>query len=105
MKSPDERIFYPQVFLGAISALAVMTILSALLGFVVTTFIPREYTYYTCTAIMFLFGIKVDMSGQQSQRFERLIRALLQMLWEAWKMKANESEETQREVEEEVAAR
>ena len=48
-----------QVFLGAISALAVMTILSALLGFVVTTFIPREYTYYTCTAIMFLFGVKV----------------------------------------------
>ena len=38
-----------------------MTILSALLGFVVTTFIPREYTYYTCTAIMFLFGIKVDI--------------------------------------------
>merc|ERR1719414_1112645 len=73
------------VFLGAISALAVMTILSALLGFVVTTFIPREYTYYTCTAIMFLFGIK--------------------MLWEAWRMKGNEIEEVEREVEEEIAAR
>jgi putative Ca2+/H+ antiporter (TMEM165/GDT1 family) len=73
------------VFLGAISALAVMTVLSALLGFVVTTFIPREYTYYTCTAIMFLFGIK--------------------MLWEAWRMKPNEGEETQKEVEEEVLAR
>ena len=75
------------VFLAAISALAVMTVLSALLGehtitirstirstirnvqiffikyflsgFVVTTFIPREYTYYTCTAIMFLFGKKI----------------------------------------------
>ena len=56
-------ISYPQVFLGAISALAVMTILSALLGFVVTTFIPREYTYYTCTAIMFLFGIKVNKAS------------------------------------------
>ena len=44
------------VFLAAIAALAVMTVLSALLGFVVTTFIPREYTYYACTAIMFLFG-------------------------------------------------
>ena len=55
--SPDHA--NTQVFLGAISALAVMTVLSALLGFVVTTFIPREYTYYTCTAIMFLFGIKV----------------------------------------------
>jgi len=73
------------VFLAAISALAVMTVLSALLGFVVTTFIPREYTYYTCTAIMFLFGIK--------------------MLYEAWKMKPNEGEETQREVEEELARR
>ena len=56
--------FFLQVFLGAISALAVMTILSALLGFVVTTFIPREYTYYTCTAIMFLFGVKVSRKGQ-----------------------------------------
>merc|ERR1719158_2411591 len=73
------------VFLAAISALAVMTVLSALLGFVVTTFIPREYTYYTCTAIMFLFGIK--------------------MLYEAWRMKPNEGEETQREVEEELARR
>jgi len=71
------------VFLAAISALAVMTILSALLGFVVTTFIPREYTYYTCTAIMFLFGVK--------------------MLWEAWRMKDDEGEQTQREVEEELA--
>ena len=50
-----------------------MTILSALLGFVVTTFIPREYTYYTCTAIMFLFGIKVDNVGV----VELLILALL----------------------------
>jgi len=73
------------VFLAAISALAVMTVLSALLGFVVTTFIPREYTYYACTAIMFLFGLK--------------------MLWEAWRMKPNEGEETQREVEEELARR
>ena len=74
------------VFLAAIAALGVMTVLSvslysdlasywsmrviiasdwmshwvslhqALLGFVVTTFIPREYTYYACTAIMALFG-------------------------------------------------
>jgi len=73
------------VFLAAISALAVMTVLSALLGFVVTQFIPRVYTYYTCTAIMFLFGLK--------------------MLWEAWKMSDNEIEETQREVEREIAKR
>ena len=70
------------IFLSALAALYLMTILSALLGWVVTTFIPREITYYTCTAIMFLFSLK--------------------MLWEAWRMKPNEGEETQREVEEEV---
>lgn len=73
------------VFLAAVSALFAMTILSGLLGWVVTTFIPREVTYYTCTAIMFLFGLK--------------------MLWEAWKMDENEAEEVQREVEQELARR
>ena len=68
-RKDPRRIPHPQVFLGAISALAVMTILSALLGFVVTTFIPREYTYYTCTAIMFLFGIKVDNDVGVVRRF------------------------------------
>ena len=71
------------VFLAAIAALAVMTVMSALLGFVVTQFVPREYTYYACTAIMFLFGLK--------------------MLWEAWRMSPDEGAETQREVEEELA--
>eukprot|EP00088_Acartia_fossae_P018380 TRINITY_DN20622_c0_g1_i12.p1 TRINITY_DN20622_c0_g1~~TRINITY_DN20622_c0_g1_i12.p1 ORF type:complete len:470 (-),score=94.93 TRINITY_DN20622_c0_g1_i12:91-1500(-) len=73
------------VFLAAVSALFLMTVLSGLLGWVVTTFIPREVTYYTCTAIMFLFGFK--------------------MLWEAWKMDENEAEEVQREVEQELARR
>ena len=78
-----------------------MTVLSALLGFVVTTFIPREYTYYTCTAIMFLFGIKVRITLLHGW----LMHLPDQMLYEAWKMKPNEGEETQREVEEELAAR
>ena len=52
------------VFLASISALAVMTVLSALLGFVVTTFIPREYTYYACTAIMALFGQFVPLRNE-----------------------------------------
>jgi len=71
------------VFLAAVSALFLMTVLSAVMGWVVTTFIPREYTYYTCTAIMFAFGLK--------------------MLWEAWRMDDNEVEEVQKEVEEELA--
>merc|ERR1712130_323300 len=71
------------VFLAAPSALFLMTVLSALLGWVVTTFIPREITYYTCTAIMFAFALK--------------------MLWEAWRMGEGEMEETQKEVEQELA--
>jgi len=71
------------VFLAALSALFLMTVLSALLGWVVTTFIPREITYYTCTAIMFAFALK--------------------MLWEAWRMGEGELEETQKEVEQELA--
>ena len=42
----------------------------------------REITYYTCTALMFLFGLK--------------------MIWEAWRMGGDEAEETRREVEEEL---
>lgn len=71
------------VFLAAVSALFLMTVLSGLLGWVVTTFIPRAATYYTCTAIMFLFGLK--------------------MLWEAWRMDDSETEETRQEVEQELA--
>merc|ERR1712130_434268 len=71
------------VFLAALSALFLMTVLSALLGWVVTTFMPREITYYTCTAIMFAFALK--------------------MLWEAWRMGEGEMEETQKEVEQELA--
>merc|ERR1712032_378314 len=71
------------VFIAALSALFLMTVLSALLGWVVTTFIPREITYYTCTAIMFAFALK--------------------MLWEAWRMGEGELEETQKEVEQELA--
>ena len=73
------------VFLSAISALATMTVLSALLGFVVTTFIPTIYTYYTCTAIMFIFGLK--------------------MLWDGFRMKSNEAEEIQNEVAMEITNR
>lgn len=73
------------VFLGAMSALATMTVLSALLGYAITAFVPHIYTYYACTAIMFLFGLK--------------------MLWDAYKMKSNEAEEIQAEVNQEITGR
>jgi len=50
------------VFSGAITALAFMTILSALFGFV-TTFIPRVYTYYISTALFAIFGLKMLYDG------------------------------------------
>ncbi len=51
------------VFLGAILSLAFMTILSALLGFAITRVVPHIYTYYACSVIMFLFGIKMLWDG------------------------------------------
>lgn len=50
------------VFLGAISALTVMTILSAVLGFA-TTIIPRTYTHYISTALFAIFGLKMLKEG------------------------------------------
>ena len=34
------------VFLGSISSLVLMTVISALLGYTVTSFIPPVYTFY-----------------------------------------------------------
>ncbi|GAB6019118.1 hypothetical protein CHUAL_000739 [Chamberlinius hualienensis] len=50
------------VFMGAITALAVMTILSACLGFAITV-IPRIYTYYVSTALFAIFGLKMLREG------------------------------------------
>ncbi|XP_076359988.1 putative divalent cation/proton antiporter TMEM165 [Tachypleus tridentatus] len=50
------------VFLGAITALIVMTVLSACLGFA-TTIIPRTYTHYISTALFALFGLKMLKEG------------------------------------------
>lgn len=46
------------VFSGAIAALAIMTVLSAVLGFA-TTVIPRVYTHYLSIALFVFFGIRM----------------------------------------------
>lgn len=46
------------VFGGAIAALAIMTVLSAVLGFA-TTVIPRVYTHYLSIALFVFFGIRM----------------------------------------------
>lgn len=51
------------IYTGAMGALAAMTILSALLGNVVTKFIPRIYTYYLSSILFAGFGIKMLRDG------------------------------------------
>lgn len=50
------------VFIGAIAALALMTVLSAVFG-QIATLIPRVYTYYISTALFALFGLKMLKEG------------------------------------------
>uniref|UniRef100_A0A1I7Z458 GDT1 family protein n=1 Tax=Steinernema glaseri TaxID=37863 RepID=A0A1I7Z458_9BILA len=50
------------VFSGAMAALALMTVLSACLGWV-TQIIPRAVTYYISTALFALFGLKMLHDG------------------------------------------
>ncbi|CAG9860779.1 unnamed protein product [Phyllotreta striolata] len=57
------------VFAGAISALILMTVLSALFGWLVTV-IPRAYTYYISTALFAIFGLKMLWEGYQMKKDE-----------------------------------
>ncbi|KAK3099772.1 hypothetical protein FSP39_009443 [Pinctada imbricata] len=59
------------VLAGALGALALMTVLSAILGFA-TTIIPKKVTYYASTILFAVFGIKMlkegyDMSPDEGQ--------------------------------------
>jgi len=51
------------IYAGAMSALGAMTILSALLGNIVTKFVPRIYTYYLSSFLFACFGIKMLRDG------------------------------------------
>ncbi|XP_022100336.1 transmembrane protein 165-like [Acanthaster planci] len=72
------------VFVGALGALAVMTALSALLGYA-TTIIPRWFTYYASTFLFALFGLR--------------------MLREGWNMSADEGQEELEEVQADLKRR
>ena len=47
------------ILIGSVAALYIMTVVSALVGFGITSFIPPIYTYYAAIVIMFLFGFKM----------------------------------------------
>jgi len=51
------------VFVGAISALALMSLLSALLGHILPTLLPRRYTTIVAAALFFVFGAKMLQEG------------------------------------------
>lgn len=69
------------VFVGAMSALALMHVMSAFFGYAITV-IPRMYTYYLSSFLFALFGLK--------------------MLREGWKMSPNEGQEEFDEVQEDI---
>lgn len=52
------------VFTGAMFALGLMTVLSAILGFA-TTVIPRKYTLYISSALFVFFGLKMLKEGYE----------------------------------------
>lgn len=57
------------VFIGAISALALMTILSVVFGWAATV-IPRAYTFYISTVLFAIFGIKMLREGYKMSSTE-----------------------------------
>ncbi|XP_055333285.1 transmembrane protein 165-like [Paramacrobiotus metropolitanus] len=57
------------VFSGAITALAIMTILSVFLGYA-TTIIPRLYTFYISTALFAIFGLRMLREGYYMSKDE-----------------------------------
>lgn len=52
------------VFSGALGALGLMTVLSALLGYA-TTIIPKKVTYYASTILFAVFGMKMIKEGYE----------------------------------------
>jgi putative Ca2+/H+ antiporter (TMEM165/GDT1 family) len=54
------------ILLGSLISLVVMTVISALVGFGITSFIPPVYTFYAAVAIMFIFGLKMFWDAYRS---------------------------------------
>lgn len=73
------------MFAGAISALALMTVLSAVFGMVFIQFLPPAVTRWVSVALFLLFGLK--------------------MLHEGWKMSATDAAEEMEEVQHDIRKR
>merc|ERR1719401_749232 len=51
------------IFCGAMTALALMTVLGVGVGFVLPTILPRQYTHYAATLLFVYFGVKLLKEG------------------------------------------
>ncbi len=61
---------YPRlvVFAGAAGALALMTVLSTLIGFALPSVLPRKYTHYASAVLFAYFGYKLLGEAYQMQK-------------------------------------
>eukprot|EP00993_Chasmostoma_nieuportense_P003564 NODE_4273_length_814_cov_130.400291_g4115_i0.p1 GENE.NODE_4273_length_814_cov_130.400291_g4115_i0~~NODE_4273_length_814_cov_130.400291_g4115_i0.p1 ORF type:complete len:232 (-),score=29.98 NODE_4273_length_814_cov_130.400291_g4115_i0:68-763(-) len=55
------------VFAGAITALAVMTVLSALMGYIVPNLLPVKYTQFLAVILFAYFGVKLLREAWQAE--------------------------------------
>merc|ERR1719409_593543 len=55
------------IFVGALSALALMTVLSAAFGFLLPNLIPRTYTHWASVALFVFFGGKLIKEGLEME--------------------------------------
>lgn len=62
------------VFSSAISALILMTVLSAVIGVALPTLLPRRYTHYAASALFLFFGVRLlkDAQGMHGGASEEL---------------------------------
>lgn len=72
------------VFVGAISALVLMTILSTIMGLVLPTILPKSYTHILGGILFLYFGVKLILEsqsmeiGKASEELEEVEEELLQ---------------------------
>jgi len=55
------------VFTGALLALAIMTVLSAAMGFALPNLMPKKYTHYGAALLFLYFGVKLLREGMAMQ--------------------------------------
>jgi len=97
---------YPRmtVFMGAFFALAVMSLLSSLMGTILPTLIPRRYTTVAAALLFFVFGYKMLQEGMamssddSREKMEEEMREAEEEVKQAMEDEADAVEEGRREL-------